>query len=166
MSGIRRFALFWVLSWLAAGAVWMLLVDNTYLPELLTGAVCAAIAATGTELVREQRVARVRPRLAAVLRLYRPLLRAPLDVALLTWAVLRQLVRRDRRVGRLRAVPFAEVDDEDPIDHARRALAEGAGSFAPNTIVVGVDEERELLLAHQLVATRRARRALDPLELG
>lgn len=163
---VRRVALFWLLSWLVAGAVWMLLVDTTYLPELLTGVVCAAIAATGTELVREQRLARVRPRVAWVLRLYRPVLRAPLDLGLLTLAAMRQLVRRDRRVGRLRAVPFAEIDDDDPMDHARRALAEGAGSFAPNTIVLGIDEERELLLAHQLVETRRARRALDPLELG
>lgn len=32
----------------------------------------------------------------------------------------------------------------------KRALAESLGSFAPNTIVIGVDAERELLLGHQL----------------
>ena len=33
---------------------------------------------------------------------------------------------------------------------ARRALAEAVGSLTPNTIVIGVDEERNLILGHQL----------------
>jgi hypothetical protein len=32
----------------------------------------------------------------------------------------------------------------------RRALAETVGSVAPNTIVIGIDDERGLLLVHQL----------------
>jgi hypothetical protein len=44
-------------------------------------------------------------------------------------------------------------------------MAEALGSFAPNTIVVGVDQEREHLLAHQLLPTRRPQDAIDPLGL-
>ena len=50
-------------------------------------------------------------------------------------------------------------------DTTRRALAKGAGSFAPNSYVVGVDAERELLLVHQLDPSGGASE-LDPLELG
>jgi hypothetical protein len=39
---------------------------------------------------------------------------------------------------------------EVPADTGRRAVAETVGSLAPNTIVVGVDAERGLLLTHQL----------------
>src|SRR5436305_343895 len=109
--------------------------------------------------------AQVRPRARWLLRLWRPILRVPVDIALLTGVVLRQLVRRDRQVGGLRAIPFSAVGD-DAVDQARRAIAEGAGSFAPNTVVIGVDADRNLLIAHQLVHTKKARTSLDPLELG
>ena len=47
----------------------------------------------------------------------------------------------------------------------RRALAESFGSFAPNTIIVGVDADRELILAHQLRPSGGPE-ALDLLGLG
>jgi hypothetical protein len=47
----------------------------------------------------------------------------------------------------------------------RRALAESFGSFAPNTIIIGVDAERELLLGHQL-RRRGGDDAIDVLRLG
>ena len=50
-------------------------------------------------------------------------------------------------------------------DVGRRALAEGLGSLAPNTIVIGVDDERDLLLVHQLHRSG-GREELDVLELG
>jgi hypothetical protein len=61
-------------------------------------------------------------------------------------------------------VPFRRGEDET-LDAGRQALAEALGSFAPNTIVVGIDSERELILAHQL---RRGGgpEAVDPLGLG
>ncbi|MCW3018653.1 MAG: hypothetical protein JWN10_961, partial [Solirubrobacterales bacterium] len=48
-------------------------------------------------------------------------------------------------------------------DAGRRALAESFGSLAPNTIVIGVDPERDLLLVHQL---RGGGGRVDVLELG
>jgi hypothetical protein len=47
----------------------------------------------------------------------------------------------------------------------RSALAESLGSFAPNTIVIGVDPERELILGHQLRRTG-GDEAIDVLGLG
>ena len=104
---------------------------------------------------------RVRPRWLR--RAWRPVVRVPLDLVVLTRTAVVQLVRPRARHGRFFAVPFAG-DRRDPEDSARRALAEALGSFAPNTIVVGVDVERGLMLVHQLVP-RPSAETIDPLEL-
>lgn len=44
-------------------------------------------------------------------------------------------------------------------------MAESLGSFAPNTIVLGIDPERGLILVHQL-HPQGGRDELDVLELG
>ncbi len=59
----------WGFAWLFAGALYLLLIDTTDLPELIAGAGAAAIAATGFELAREQRVA---GGMSARLRWFRP----------------------------------------------------------------------------------------------
>ena len=62
------------------------------------------------------------------------------------------------------AVRFRCQEDE-ALRAGRRALAESLGSFAPNTIVVGVDPEQELILGHQL-RRRGGDEAIDILDLG
>ena len=151
-------------TWVALAAVWMLLVDNESLPELLTGAGVVCLATIGSELARAQRIATVRVRPAWLLGLWKPVARIPVDVAIVMWALVRQLADRKEERGRLRAMRFRSVGD-DPAANARRALAEAAGSMAPNTIVIGVDARRRLILAHQLVPTGSAESTLDPLEL-
>jgi hypothetical protein len=159
-----RRALAWSLAWLISAAFYLLLIDITDLPELLVGAGAATLAATGMELAREQGIVGESIRLRWLSRLYRPLLRAPGDIAIVSLAALRQLVHRDAQVGGFRVVSFSCTEDQAHVS-GRHALAEAAGSFAPNTFVVGIDEERELILAHQLRRTGR-RDAIDVLELG
>jgi Na+/H+ ion antiporter subunit len=163
-QALWRRALAWSLGWLIAAALYLLLVDITDLPELIVGAVAATLTATGMELAREQGVVGERIRLRWLSRMYRPLLKVPGDIALVSLAALRQLVRRDPHVGRFRAVSFACTGDRRQVS-GRAALAESAGSFAPNTVVIGIDEEREMILAHQLRPTG-GRDAIDLLELG
>jgi hypothetical protein len=154
----------WSLAWSFAGAVYLLLIDTTSLPELLVGAGAATLAATAFELAREQHIAGETIRLRWLLRLHRPLLKVPADVLAVSFAALRQMVRREPRCGEFRAARF-RCGEEENLEGGRRSLAEALGSFAPNTVVVGVDGERELILAHQL---RRSdgREAIDLLELG
>lgn len=151
-------------SWLALAGVWMLLVDNESLPELLTGAGAVCIATIGSELVRHQRISQVRVRAWWLLRLWKPVARIPLDVGIVTLALFRQIFERKPERGALRAMRF-RADGEDPIDNARRALAELAGSMAPNTIVIGVDMKRKLILVHQLEPGGSPESTIDPLEL-
>jgi hypothetical protein len=160
--GVRFLA--WWFGWLFAGALYLLLIDTTDLPELIVGAGAAAIAATGFELAREQRVAGgMSARLRWLGRLYRPLRGVPSDVLALTWLAARQLVRPRKVNGEFRSVPFQTHAQKH--ETGRRALAESFGSFAPNTIIIGVDAERELLLGHQL-RRRGGDEAIDVLRLG
>ena len=162
---IVRRALAWTAAGLLAGGLYLLLIDTTSLPELIAAVGAAAIAATGFELAREQQTAGgVTARLRWVTTLHRALLKVPKDVALVSFMALRQLARPRRVNGTFRAVPF-RCGPEHDIETGRRALAESFGSFAPNTIIVGVDVERELILGHQLRLTGGAE-AIDVLGLG
>lgn len=154
----------WSIAWVLAGALYLLLIDVTDLPELIVGAGAAAIAATAFELAREERIAGlVRPRLSWLVRAHRPLLKVPVDVAALSVVAVRQLVRPRPVNGVFRAVPFRCTNEEH--EFGRLALAESLGSFAPNTIIVGVDLERQLILGHQLRPGGGAE-SIDVLGLG
>lgn len=150
--------------WLLAAALYLLLIDITDLPELIVGAGAASLAAAGFELTREREIADLRTSWRWCSQLYKPLLKVPSDVVAVSVVALRQL-RHPRAVnGEFRAVRFRSVDDER-LETGKRALAESFGSFAPNTIIVGVDGERELILGHQLRRSGGAE-AIDVLELG
>jgi hypothetical protein len=88
----------------------------------------------------------------------------PSDIAWVSILAIRQLIRPREVNGEFRAVPFRCGGDAG-LETGRRALAESLGSFAPNTIIVGVDSERELLLGHQL-RRRGGDEAIDVLGLG
>ncbi len=153
------FASFWALS----AVLWMLLVDTVMTPELLAGAGVATIAAVGAELAREQRLARVSVSPRWLTQAWRPVAKVPRDVALVTVAAFRQLVRPLPERGRVQVISVPGGGDA-PSARGRRAVAEALGSLAPNTIVVGVDPERDVLVAHQLEPTD-APDDLDPLRL-
>jgi hypothetical protein len=161
---LARGALAWCLGWLAAAALYLLLIDITELPELIVGAGAAVLAATGLELAREQAIVGESVRLRWLIRLYRPLLTVPKDIVVVSLLAMRALVHRPPAQGTFRVLPFT-CCDEDPHRGGRLALAEAAGSLAPNTFVVGIDEQRGLILAHQLRRTQ-GRDAIDPMALG
>ena len=162
---ILRRAAAWVSAGVLAGGLYLLLIDTTSLPELIVLAGAAVIAATGFELAREQHTAGgMTARLRWVARLHRPLLKVPSDVAIVTIVALRQLVRPRNVTGSFLSVPFRSGPEHD-IEAGRRAFAESFGSFAPNTIIVGVDVERELILGHQL-HVKGGPEAIDVLGLG
>jgi hypothetical protein len=95
---------------------------------------------------------------------HRALIKVPPDIAMVALAAVRQLVRRDRLVGEFRAVRFRS-DRDDALAAGRAALSEVLGSLAPNTIVIGIDRRRGVIVAHQLRRTGGPE-ALDVLELG
>jgi multisubunit Na+/H+ antiporter MnhE subunit len=153
----------WLAAWIASAALWMVLTDSVRISEMVAGALVAALAATGVEAVRRQRVAdqALRPRYA--LGVWRVLIGVVPDVWRLTRAAFAQLVQRRASRGEIVALPFPHTAD-DPDTRARRAIAVGLGSVAPNSIIVGVDPDAGVLLVHQLDPTRDPD-DLDPLRL-
>jgi hypothetical protein len=147
-----------------SAAFYWVLIDTRQLPELIVGAGAATLAATGAELVRAQGLVGESIRARWLLRTHRPLLKLPGDVAKVSRQAVLQLVHPRRQVGRFRAFPF-RCAEEQQLESGRHAMAESFGSFAPNTVIVGVDYEREMILGHQL-QTGGGREAIDILELG
>lgn len=147
-----------------AAAFYMVLIDTVDLPEVYAGIGAVLLSAAGYEAARRQGVAEARVSPAWVARGWRVVASIPRQIAWVSWHAVAQLMAPRESRGTLRAVPF-RAGGTASSDVGRRALAEGLGSLAPNTIVVGIDDERDLLLVHQL-HRNGGREQLDVLELG
>jgi hypothetical protein len=90
--------------------------------------------------------------------------RIPTDIVIVCREAVAQLRSPRATRGVFRAAAFRAVQDT-PEAVGRRALVESVGSMAPNTIIVGVDADRGLLLVHQLRRDGEPQ-DLDPLGLG
>lgn len=152
------------LGLLIGGGFYLLLIDTASLPELYVLAGVALACGLLFLVSREQGFVEARITPALFIGLWRLAVKIPLDIALVCSEAIAQLLRPRASRGSFRAVAF-EAIHETPEDAARRGMAEALGSVAPNTIVIGVDPERRLLLVHQL---RRQGPAedLDVLRLG
>lgn len=157
--------LFWAVGCVLAGGFYLLLIDTVNAPELYAGAFATLTAAIGFEAAREQGFAEIAVVGRWLMRTPRAFARIPQDVGVLAASAVSQALRPRPRRGTLRAIPFEHGKREGRRDAGRRALAEAAGSVSPNTIIVGIDEDSDLMLAHQLRRSGGAR-AIDVLELG
>ncbi|MET0615586.1 MAG: Na+/H+ antiporter subunit E [Thermoleophilaceae bacterium] len=147
----RQRMAFWFGWWAICYALWLLLVFKTEPAEFVAGALAAALAATGAELVRARGYAPFAPRLAWS----RGLIRLPRDVIVDTWRMtallVRSLIRREPIKGCFRIVSFRVTSEDDPRAQARRIVAAWLGTISPNTYVIGVDEDHDVVVLHQLI---------------
>jgi hypothetical protein len=149
---------------LLGGGFYLLLIDTASLPELYLLAGVALACGVAFELAREQGFVEARIAPGWLLRLWRLALKIPTDIAFVCGEAVGQLVHPKPVRGAFRATPFGHTE-ATPEAAGRRALADTLGSVAPNTIVIGVDTERGLLLVHQLHRTGPPE-DLDVLGLG
>ena len=151
----------WLGLWVAIFLLYLALVDTRQVPELVLGAFVAATGATailGVRAARPLRGSFDASMLPIVARAGSNLIT---ETGLVLGFLLARLAGRPRR-GRFRTAPFRAGGDGRR-DVARRALTESLGSLGPNTIVLGIDRERNLVVVHQLVEREHA---ADPLGLG
>jgi hypothetical protein len=151
------------MRWAILAALWLALTDTHVEPELIAGAVAAAIGATIAGLVvvpgppktigKALAALRVGPR-----RLLTPVVRLVTDTGLLAGALWRSVVLREPPRGRFRAVRYRP--GEERRSAAGRTLTEIWGSLMPNRYVVGIDEDESTVLVHELVSSDEP---LDPL---
>jgi hypothetical protein len=144
-AGARRA---WLIWWVLLAALFVALEDSRRPEVLVTAAVVGAVGATAAIIVRARRDVVLRPRLRWILGALRTLLRWPGDLVALAGALV------SRPECRIVEEPFSATGD-DPHSAARRALAVAGGSLAPNSIVVGIDAERGVLVRHELVEPER-----------
>jgi len=156
---------FWLVWWILLTGLWIPLAFEVAVPELIAGAVAAAAGATLATAVRAQRLISFRPRLRWAFRLWRLPSQVVFDTGILFAVLWRRLVMRQDVSGSFRAIPFRAVG-ENPEANARRAMAMTVGSLAPNTYVIDIDKDYELILVHQLVPKPGDSKSIDPLELG
>lgn len=147
---------------LAAG-LYMVLIDSVSLPELYAMAGIVLLGGLGFAASHQQGFAEGTLRLRWLLAAWRPVISVPRHLGQVTAEAVAQLFHRRSTVGVFRAIPYAGGDS--PHDVGRYALSEALGSLAPNTIVIGVDPDRQLLLVHQLHRSGGAEE-LDVLRLG
>jgi hypothetical protein len=152
------------MGWALGGAFYMVLIDTVDLPELYAAIGAVLLAGAAYEAARRQGLAEARVSPGWVARGWRVIASVPRQILLVSWEAFAQLVAPRQTRGSLRAVPF-RAGGEGSLDVGRRALAEGLGSLAPNTIVIGIDGDHDLLLVHQLHRSG-GREELDVLELG
>jgi multisubunit Na+/H+ antiporter MnhE subunit len=143
---------FWLAWWAFTYVLWLLLVFKTEPAEFVAGAIAAAAAATGAELVRSRGYAPFAPDLAWSWSL----MRLPREVVVDTWRMATLLVRHFLRgepiAGVFRTVRFPTGSEDDPRAQALRAVAGWLGSVSPNTYVIGIDERHNVALIHQLIS--------------
>jgi multisubunit Na+/H+ antiporter MnhE subunit len=152
---------FWLGWWALAYGLWVLLVFKTEPAEFVAGALAAALAATGAELVRSRGYAPFAPDLAWS----RSLLRLPMEVVVDTWRIamllVRHFVRGEPIKGTLRIVKFSPGSRDDPRAQARRTVVGWLACVSPNTYVIGIDEQHHVAVVHQLIRAELPRE-LEP----
>ena len=134
---------------LIGGGFYFLLIDTPSLPELYVLAGVTLGCGIVFQLAREQDFVEARILPWWLLQSWRLIWKIPNDIAVVCSEAVAQLVHPRPARGTFRVAAWAPTEQTPPAT-GRRALAETVGSFAPNTIVVGVDSERGLLLVHQL----------------
>jgi multisubunit Na+/H+ antiporter MnhE subunit len=154
--GARHRIAVW-LGWFAVlNVVWLGLVVTFNWQEEVVGVIAAAFGATAAEAVQAQGLVHGRIKLRWLAGLG-PL---PWQVVKQTWEVFALLVRASARRERVQGAFRCDLSPhtgDHPADEARRALYKIEASLAPNTCVVGYDEETGTMLLHELVPTAKPR---------
>jgi multisubunit Na+/H+ antiporter MnhE subunit len=142
----------WLAWFVVLNVFWLGLVVTFNWQEQALGVLAAAFGATAAEQVQAQGLVHARIKV----RWLAGLLRLPWDVVVQTLQVFslipRALMQRRRVEGAFRCELFPHRG-ADPGDEARRALYKIEASLAPNTYVVGYDDESGAMLLHELYPT-------------
>ena len=135
---------------------WVVIDDSINTDELLAGAGAAVLAALLVELVSYQAATRFRMRIEWLV----PALSLPgqvvRDTVIVYRALWRRLVRGEQPPSAFLEVP-ARFGDDTPEGVTRRTLLVGGTSVAPNTFVLGLDQDRDVMVVHRLVARQEGK---------
>lgn len=128
--------------------LWMIFVSKASWQELAIGVVAAAAGAIGDAMVKREGLAPFRPQAGWVLLITWE----PWYVLKGTVLVFRELARTltgGQPKGRFQAAPY-RYGGQNEAASARRAIMAAYTTISPDTIVVGLDGNKQIALLHQL----------------
>ncbi len=140
----------WLTWWVLLMSFWVILDDSIATDELLAGAGAAALAALLAELVTYQAGARVRMRIAWLVRAVELPGQVAGDTVIVFAALWRRLAHGEDPPSGFRTLPVRSGNDTAE-GRTRRALLIGGRSVAPNSIAAGIDKDTDTMVIHQLV---------------
>jgi multisubunit Na+/H+ antiporter MnhE subunit len=143
----------WLTWWVFLMSFWVILDNSIATDELLAGAGAAAIGAFLAELVSYQAATRLRMRAEWVAQAFRLPGEVARDTGIVFAALYRRLAHGEDPPSGFRELP-ARYGDGTVAGQTRRALLVGGTSVAPNTFVLGIDRERDVMVIHQLVVNQ------------
>jgi multisubunit Na+/H+ antiporter MnhE subunit len=147
---VARRAGAWLVWWVLLMSFWVIL-DNSILPdELLAGAGAAALGAFLAELAFHQTGTRFRMRIEWLVPALSLPGQAARDTVIVFVALWRRLARGEEPASGFRGVPV-RYGDNTAEGETRRVLLIGGRSVAPNSFVLGIDPDRDVMIIHQLV---------------
>jgi len=143
----------WIAWWAVLMAFWIVLDYSIALHELLAGAGAAALGATLAELALSQAGIRFRVRPRWLLAAFKLPGQVARDTVIVFAALARRLARGEEPPSGFREIPI-RFGDDSPEGVSRRVLMVGGYSVAPNTFVLGMDRDRQVMIVHQLVVSQ------------
>lgn len=143
---VGSFLVWWVLLM----AFWVWIDDSIALSELLVGSGVAVLGALLVEVVQYQSDTHVRIRVEWVAPAFRLPAQIVRDLGVVLRVLWRRVVAREEpRSGFVEVPVRAGGDTVD--DVTRRALIMVGSSVAPNSLVLGIDRDRAVMIVHHLV---------------
>ena len=146
----------WFIWWVLMMSFWVMLDDSISTDELLAGAGAAALAALLAEVVGYQAATRFRMRiewLVPALSLPGQVIR---DTVVVYRALWRRLAHREQPSSAFVDLP-TRFGDDSPEGVTRRVLLIWGVSVAPNTFALGIDQDRDVMVVHRLVAEQEGK---------
>jgi multisubunit Na+/H+ antiporter MnhE subunit len=150
---VGSFLVWWVLLM----SLWVWIDDSLDLAELVVGAAVAALGALLAELAQYQSGSHIRIRFEWLLHAWKLPGQVVRDTGIIFAALWRTITSGHQPPSGFRDVPV-QWGDESPEGDTRRTLLIAATSVAPNTFALGLDQERNVMVVHQLVPPGPARR--------
>jgi hypothetical protein len=147
----------WLVWFVALNLAWFLLIDNLVLAEQVLGLCASALAATAAVALARQRLFRFRPRWEWILPAWRLPWQTLVETGWVPGALARQLAGGPARRGSFRRIPVS-LPAEESEAATKRALLTAGRSFPPNSFVVEIDVDRELMILHELIDPERRER--------
>ncbi len=145
--------------WLGLFGIYLLLAGKADPAELAVGAALALVATIALATVRAEGRVHYELKKSWLAKLAPVLPRMVSDSFLVLGANYAR-VFRSRGRGRFGEREF-NPGGKNPLAWTRRALVTAAVSLPPNSIVLGIDEDAQRLLVHELVPTRDVKRDPD-----